>query len=240
MREQELIVAHTLAKASRTFATSQKGSAAGFDFEQHLYHSLLPQLPWRHVVGPDQLDPGFPWTSHTGSIYEYDGMYVAQDAFYIVEAKHLVHGRITREIVSIFVYKLLDVFLGSIDEIGMRPVYPILVSAFPTIDLAAYYAALSWGILVISPYLLTPCDMLVAIKQLPTPTERVQESVKECQWLAERIWRPLQTVISKCDGQSSLFKLDAGQIYSLDVVREIYQQWEEYDNYVKSFPLAVF
>jgi hypothetical protein len=106
-------VATILARTARTFRAASPGPASGLEFEQALYEALVEVPDWHHVAGPDQLDMSLPIASRTGTRYEFDGAFVSSDTLYVLEAKRLSGGGVSRGRVGILVQKLLDIVLGS-------------------------------------------------------------------------------------------------------------------------------
>ena len=141
----DALVATTLAQTARVFTFQGSGPDAGVAFEQSLYSDLLEATNWHYNSGPDELNMGGLLHSQTGLSYEFDGVLLASDTLYVIEAKRHIH--ITRQTYQRVVAKLLDVLLGSADEIGSYAIKPVFVSGLPNIDANAWSYAVSWGVL---------------------------------------------------------------------------------------------
>lgn len=221
------LVANTLADTVQAFQPSLlKGAAAGYAFEQALYHAILDAQSWRYATPPDQYDLGLPIHTKTGIRYEHDGMFADNTTLYIVEAKYRERGP-TRETVGIFVQKLLDTFLGSYDDIGHLLIKPVLVSGLHSIDAAAWRHAVAWGILLISPDRPTPLAILRATEQSSVITPAHEQLTSDCRDLTTRLWRPFNTIVSRRDDSTMDFSLNASNIYGSDKTERILEQWSE-------------
>jgi hypothetical protein len=222
----DILVASTLARTTRAFQPPLKGTTAGYAFEQALYQDLLNVEHWHYATPPDQFDMGLPITTKTGVRYEHDGMVANSDSLYVIEAKYYDRA-LTREVVGIFVQKLLDTLLGSYDEIGQFAIKPVLVSGHGTIDLAAWYHAIAWGILLISPDRPTPFDLLSAIQHTNSATPAAQRLAADCENLASQLWRPFNRIVSRPSSDSWSFSLDARRIYGAEKTHQLLDQWSE-------------
>jgi hypothetical protein len=216
-------VAMTLDTACRTFIPSKKGSQAGIEFEDHLHARMEQEIHWQHCVGPNQMDFIIPLQSKTGITYEFDGIYLGDDTFYFVEAKYLTTG-VTREHITIFVHKLIDMVLGSATEIGARAIMPVFVSGLDLVDMAAYSAAISWGILLVTPSLVTPHSIITrAQQQVPSPP--LESLIKDCLLVNSHVWRSFQSILH-CDVHNqNTFMIQSDHIFSTYVTAEIRQLW---------------
>jgi hypothetical protein len=157
----DTLVATTLARTARAFSSQGTTVEAGVAFERALYTDLLDTADWRYNSGPDELNMGGLLHSRTGIPYEFDCVLLSSDTLYVIEAKR--HARIIRQHISEFVAKLLDVTLGSADQIGAAAVKPVFVSGLPHIDAAAWSSAVSWGVLLITPSRPTPWELLALL-----------------------------------------------------------------------------
>src|SRR5258708_10081067 len=129
--------------------------------------------------------------SRTGIPYEFDCVLLSSDTLYVIEAKR--HARITRQHISEFVAKLLDITLGSADQIGAFAIKPVFVSGLPHIDAAAWSYAVSWGVLLITPSRLTPWELLSSLNALTAAgsrTETAQNIATDCEEAAARLHPP--------------------------------------------------
>jgi hypothetical protein len=219
----DALVATTLARAARDFRTGETGARAGAGFEHHLFQTLLELQSWRHAAGPDQFDMVGRVRSRTGAHYEYDGAFETDDTLYVVEAKRLAN--VTREHISIFVMKLIDMLLGSAEELGHLAVKPVFSSALPHIDAAAWAFATSWGVLLLSPTQMTPYEIIAEIGEGTPSSQSAARLKSECETIAPLLWRPLNHILS---GAGSVrFTLDGAGIFNADRVGQILDAWRE-------------
>jgi hypothetical protein len=221
----DMLVATTLVRTARAFAAQGTSVEAGVAFERALYNDLLNAGNWRHNSGPDELDMGGLLRSRTGIRYEFDCVLLGSDTLYVVEAKR--HTHITRQHVSEFVAKLLDVVLGSADQIGAYAVKPVFVSGLPNIDATAWSYAVSWGVLLIAPSRPTPWELLGSLKVTHTQTETLHQITRDCEVTCEQLWRPFNTIITLTDNQNMRFDLSANAIYSAQRATDILEFWHE-------------
>jgi len=214
-------VATTLANAARAFKMSAPGATNGLQFERTLYEATLNAHEWRYATPPDQYDLGLPICTRTGTRYEHDGMFVDKDALYVIEAKWL-RGPITREIVGIFVQKLLDTLLGSYAEIGHFALKPLIVSGNADVDASAWRYAAAFGILLIVPH-----EVIGILQREHARTAVAQRLADECAVLAAHLWRPFNTILHGPDHKSETFPLAADQIYDANRTTQLLAQWDE-------------
>jgi hypothetical protein len=161
--------------------------------------------------------------SRTGAHYEYDGAFETDDTLYVIEAKRLT--RVTREHISIFVMKLIDMLLGSAEELGHLAVKPVFASALPEIDSAAWAFAASWGVLLLSPAQATPHEIAAKIGEGASLSHSAAQLKAECETIAPLLWRPLNHILS---GTGSLrFSLDSSGVFNADRVGQILDAWRE-------------
>jgi hypothetical protein len=223
----DISVATTLAKTTRDFQTNRQGPASGHEFEWSLYNAMLDIHSWRHASGPDQFDMGLPISSRTGIRYEFDAVFASTDTLYVIEAKRLSGGGLTREHVGVFVQKLLDTLLGSYEEIGHLAVKPVIVSALSNVDDAARCYALAWGILIIAPTDATLFEMLHAIQSQHLTSTAAQDLAHECGLLASRLWRPFNSIFHPAQQSHSTFSVECGDVYDANHVRQLLVQVRE-------------
>lgn len=233
MHERDSLVAITLAQTARNFIAQGAAAASGVAFEQALYTALLAPPAWRYTSGPDELDMGGLLQSRTGIRYEFDGVLLANDALYVIEAKR--HARITRQHISEFVAKLLDVTMGSADQIGSCAIKPVFVSGLSEIDAAAWNYAVSWGVLLITPARPTPWELLASLAAADTQAESRQHLVSDCEALCRELWRPFNAVVQVADIHNNRFDLAANAIYSAQRVMEVLGFWHECQRAVVAF-----
>ena len=157
-------------------------------------------------------------------------MFATDTNIYIIEAKHYRSGTITREILGIYVQKLLDIILGSYDDIGHMSIKPVLVSGQNGIDTAASQHAVAWGILLIAPGRPTPFDILYAIQHTQLATPRLQQLAADCERVALHLWRPLNNIIyreRRSNHPNPIFLIDSSQIYDAQQTTLILEEWNE-------------
>jgi hypothetical protein len=219
----DALVATALAQTTRDFRSGDTGARAGIGFEAHLFHALLDLHPWRHAAGPDQFDMVNRVHSRTGAKYEYDGAFETDESLYIVEAKHL--GKVTREHISVFVMKLIDMLLGSADELGRLDVKPVLVSALPQIDAAAWAFAISWGVLLISPTRPTPFELMAALQRRGSSATSSMRLQAECEALAPLLWRPLNRILVSTG--SLRHTMESAGIFEAESTSQVLDAWRE-------------
>jgi hypothetical protein len=201
---------------------------SGRAFEQALYKDLLyaPAHRWQHASGPGQLDMGLLSTSRTGLRYEFDGVFGADDTLYIVEAKRL-RGRLTRELIGIFVQKLLDSVLGSDEAIGHLRIQPVVVSRFPHVDDAAYRLAVAWGILLISPDRPTPFEIIHHIQTHQVSGTAASRLMHDCEILGPDLWRSFNRFVATSGNILRMYSLDPTSIHDAQHTAELIEQWTE-------------
>jgi hypothetical protein len=221
----DTLVATTLARTARAFAAQGTSVEAGVAFERALYNDLLDAGNWRHNSGPDELDMGGLLQSRTGIRYEFDCVLLGPDTLYVVEAKR--HAQVTRQHVSEFIAKLLDVMLGSADQIGAYAIKPVFVSGLPHIDATAWSYAVSWGVLLIAPSRPTPWELLGSLNAVHSQTETPHQLTTDCEVACEQLWRPFNTIITLTDNQKARFELSANAIYTAQRAADILQFWHE-------------
>ena len=219
------LVATTLARTARAFATQGTGAAAGVAFEQALYAGLLDAARWRHTAGPDELDMGNLLRSRTGIRYEFDCVLLAADALYVIEAKR--HAHITRLHISEFVSKLLDVALGSASEMSAPDIKPVFVSGLSQIDDSAWHYAISWGIPVITPSRVTPWELLAALADTTSQNSATQHMVSDCEVACQYLWRPFSAIVKADAATSGQFNLNANAVYDAQRVRDVLEFWND-------------
>jgi hypothetical protein len=222
----DVLIATTLANAVRAFKVTAPGVANGLQFERTLYEAVLNAHEWRYATPPDQYDLGLPICTRTGTRYEHDGMFADEDALYIVEAKWL-RGPVTREIVGIFVQKLLDTLLGSYAEIGHFALKPLIVSGNAAVDTAAWRYAAAFGILLIVPDRPTPHEVVGILQREHAHTATAQRLADESAVLATHLWRPFNNILHGPDHKSETFPLAADQIYDANRTTQLLAQWDE-------------
>jgi hypothetical protein len=229
-------VATTLARTARTFAFQGSGPDAGLAFEQALYADLLDATNWRYNSGPDELNMGGLLHSQTGLPYEFDGVLLSSDTLYVIEAKRHIH--ITRQHIGEFVAKLLDVLLGSADEIGSYAIKPVFVSGLPNIDANAWSYAISWGVLVITPSRPTPWELLASLNAMGSPTESVHHVVADCEEACAQLWRPFNDILALTDIHNKRFDLSANAVYNVQRTTDVLEFWSECQRTVLAFTSA--
>ncbi len=220
----DLLVATTLGRSVLQPTAASQGPTSGYEFEQSLYHCLEDLHEWHHAAGPDQFDMSLPISSRTGIHYEFDGVFVSADTLYVIEAKHLMSSKVSREHVGVLIAKLLDIACGSNDEIGHLSIRPIVVSALPHVDDAARHYAAAWGVLLLSPGNQAPFEVLSVLRSLPSLNRTTKQLLLECETLANHLWRPFNHIVHSAPGSHNLFELDANQIYDEIRVRQILAQ----------------
>ncbi|HEV2458439.1 MAG TPA: hypothetical protein VGS80_08735 [Ktedonobacterales bacterium] len=222
----DVLVATTLADAARTFLARDSGAGNGVEFERALYDALLNAHEWRYATPPDQYDLGLPISTRTGTRYEHDGMVAGDDTLYIIEAKYL-RSPVTREIVGIFVQKLLDTLLGSYEDIGHFAVKPVIVSGNSSADSAAWRHAAAFGILLIVPDRPTPHEVVGILQGANEQTVSARRLADETAVLATRLWRPFSNILRAPRDTSLTFALEADQIFNADLTAQLLGQWDE-------------
>lgn len=218
-------VATTVAASIRKFRAQGSGSQVGQDFEQLVFKDLLDAHDWRYATGPDQFGMGLQLASRTGTTYEFDGVFGTDTTLYVIEAKHLAHGSLSREHIGIFLQKLLDTLLGSYYDLGRFAVKPIVVSARPAIDGAAYRCAISWGILLVGPQRPSPFELLDVAENGNLSYQATQRLICDCPPLAKRLWRAFLPRTN--DGGQARLIVDAQHVYGADQVAWIMDLWRE-------------
>jgi hypothetical protein len=218
-------VATTVAASIRKFRTRGTGSQVGQDFEQLVFRDLLDAHDWRYATGPDQFSMGLQLASRTGTAYEFDGVFGTDTTLYVIEAKHLARGSLTREHIGIFLQKLLDTLLGSYYDLTRFAIKPVVVSAQPAIDGAAYRCAIAWGILLVGPERPTPYELLDVAENGHLPNRAAQRLMRDCPPLATRLWRAFLPRAD--DGGQVRLVVDAQYVYGADQVAGILDFWGE-------------
>lgn len=213
-------VATILAQTAQQFRPALHGRLHGLAFEQRLFAALEAIHPWRHAAGPDQFNLGLALRSRTGTRYEFDGVFDDGATLYVVEAKIPV---VTRELVGIFAVKLLDLWLGSQDEIGDRRLMPVLVGA-ATAEAAARLYAAAWGIMLITPDRPTPQAIAAACDHART-ARHATELQRHSRALAAELWRPFNAIVSP--RTATLFNLDTTNLYDEQQTMLLLEQWDE-------------
>ncbi len=221
----DTLVATTLAQTARTFTYQGPGASAGVAFEQALYTDLLEAADWRYNSGPDELNMGGLLHSRTGIPYEFDCVLLSSDTLYVIEAKR--HAHITRQHVSEFVAKLLDVTLGSADEIGAFAIKPVFVSGLPNIDANAWSYAVSWGVLLITPLHPTPWELLSSLDAADSQIEAAHHIITDCEEACGQLWRPLNAILNVADARKERFHLSANAIYNTQRTNSVLEFWRE-------------
>ena len=236
MHQVDTLVATTLARTARTFVSRGSGSEAGVAFEQALYADLLEVNNWRYNSGPDELNMGGLLHSRTRIPYEFDCVLLSSDTLYIIEAKR--HAHITRQHVSEFVAKLLDVTLGSTDEIGAFAIKPVFVSGLPNIDANAWSYAVSWGVLLITPSHPTPWELLVSLNAVGSQVGAAHHIITDCEEACGQLWRPLNAILNVADVRNERFHISANAIYNTQRTTDILSFWSECQRTVVAFTNA--
>lgn len=221
----DVLVATTLARATRTFHTSVHGAAAGLEFERTLYDSALRAHDWHYATPPDQFDLGLQIATRTGIRYEHDGMVATGDTLYTLEAKWLA-GPVTREIVGIVVMKLIDTLIGSYADIGYLAIKPVIIAGNGGADAAAFQYATAFGVLLITPERPTPFEMLDVIRAQGLTTPVAQRFQQECEALADELWRPFGDILPSRQHALSL-TLAAERIYDANQTAHLLEHWDE-------------
>jgi hypothetical protein len=219
--QSDRLVVTTVAKVAREFSARGTGGEAGIAFERAVYNAMLRADTWRHHAGPDEFDMGGLLRSRTGIHYEFDSAFLGTDTLYVIEAKR--HARITRQHLSEFAAKLLDVVLGSADQIGAFAVKPVFVSGLPHIDANAWHYAVSWGILLISPSRPTPWELL----DLLSVHDAAVHLTAECEALCGQLLRSLTATITLADSHTARFSVAANAIYGAQQVSSVLESWRE-------------
>src|SRR5258706_8389967 len=201
--QRDTIVVTTLAQTARSFASQGTSAEAGVAFERALYTDLLDTGDWRYNSGPDELNMGGLLHSRTGIPYEFDCVLLSSDTLYVIEAKRYAH--ITRQHISEFVAKLLDITLGSADQIGAFAIKPVFVSGLPHIDAAAWSYAVSWGVLLITPSRLTPWELLSSLNAAGGQIDSERHIATDCEEESQELWRPSTTFIKLDDTTTARF-----------------------------------
>ncbi len=221
----DVLIATTLARATRTFRTSAHGAAAGLEFERALYDSVLRAHDWRYATPPDQFDLGLQIATRTGIRYEHDGMVATGETLYTLEAKWLA-GPVTREIVGIVVMKLLDTLIGSYADMGHFAIKPVIIAGNGGADAAAFQYAAAFGILLITPERPTPFEMLHIIQSQQPSTPVARRFQHECEALADELWRPFGDILPSRQHALSL-TLAAERIYDANRTAQLLEHWDE-------------
>jgi hypothetical protein len=221
----DTLVVTTLAQTARSFASQGTGAEAGVAFERALYTDLLDTADWRYNSGPDELNMGGLLHSRTGIPYEFDSVLLSSDTLYVIEAKR--HAHITRQHISEFVAKLLDITLGSADQIGAFAIKPVFVSGLPNIDTAAWSYAVSWGVLLITPSRPTPWELLSSFNAAGTQIDSVRHIATDCEEACQELWRPFNTIIKLADPGNERFDLSANAIYNAQRAADVLEFWRE-------------
>jgi len=230
--QTDRLVVTTLAKVAREFSARGTSAEAGVAFERAVHNVLLHADTWRYHSGPDEFDMGGLLHSRTGIHYEFDSVLLSNDTLYIIEAKR--HTRITRQHLSEFAAKLLDVVLGSADQLGAFAVKPVFVSGLPHIDANAWHYAISWGVLLVSPSRPTPWELL----DLLSGHEAAMHLTAECEALCGQLLRSLTATITLADSDAARFNLAANAIYGTQQVSAVLESWRECQSAVASWTHA--
>ncbi len=222
---RDSLLVNTLARTTHAHVAGGAGAKAGLEFEQALYSDLLNVADWKLSAGPDELDMSGLVRSQTGVRYEFDCALLAADALYIIEAKR--HARITRQQLGEFITKLLDIALGSADEIASLSIKPVFVSGLPNIDTAAWSYAVSWGVLLIAPSRPTPWELIASIESAQLSDEGKRRVVDDCNAVGDQLWRPFNAIVSLADARDQRFNLSARAIYDARRAAEVLDYWTE-------------
>jgi len=220
----DVLVSTTLAHIA--CAKSDRGDRAisGQSFERKVFRVLEGIAAWEHCVGPDHFDMALDLVGKTGTHYEFDGAFLAQNTLYVVEAKKV--KVLTRQHIGIFVHKLLDILLASHDHFDGIAIMPILVSAGPQISPAAWLHAISWGVLLVSPQRATPQEYLAHFERLPESVAAADLRA-ECEQLARWLWRPIDHLVYPSQPTSLLYTIATDQILDGDTCRRLLEEWEQ-------------
>lgn len=231
--QRDTLVVTTLAQTARSFASQGTSAEAGVAFERALYSDLLDAGDWRYNSGPDELNMGGLLHSRTGIPYEFDCVLLSSDTLYVIEAKR--HAHITRQHISEFVAKLLDITLGSADQIGAFAIKPVFVSGLPHIDAAAWSYAVSWGVLLITPSRLTPWELLSSLNAAGSRIDGVRHIATDCEEACQGLWRPFNAIIDVADTRNERFDLSANAIYNAQRATDVLEFWSECHRAVVAF-----
>jgi hypothetical protein len=221
----DIRVVAALARTMESFETTLRGSAAGTGFEQALYRALLDAHHWHYAAPPDQFDLGLQIRTRTGVRYEHDGMVADDESLYVLEAKWL-STPVTRQIVGIFVQKLMDTVLGSYAEIGHFALKPAIVAGNAGADGAAFQYAVAFGILLITPGRPTPYALLHRLDRERVLTPAMQDLKRDCQTLATHLWRPLSSLLMLTPNASA-FTLAVEHIFDAHRTAQVIAGWDE-------------
>lgn len=217
-------VATRIARTVREENTSQNGSAAGQAFERSLFHGLESIFPWDHCASPDQFDMALDLVGKSGTHYEFDGVFLGNQTLYVIEAKKV--GSLTRQHVGVFIYKLLDVLLGTRDYLGPVDVKPILACAGSKISAAAWSHAISWGVLLVAPDRPTPAELLTILPSGSDSVE-IQALQSDCEILAHQLWRPINRLVYPSTPDSLIYFVDTNRIYDKSACQRLIELWQQ-------------
>ncbi len=220
-------VAMALTRAAQGIGTGQDGSTSGYEFEQVLFEVVQDVNAWHHISGPDQFNMSLPIFSKTGVRYEFDGVFGSAEMLYVIEAKRLRSGPLSRELVGIFIQKLIDTLIGSYDELGHFAIKAAIVSALPHIDDAARHYAAAWGVLLVGPEDASPFEILEAIQKSSKTSPATEHLERECEALASHLWRPFNKILYPAQQGRDIFCLDANRIYDASRVQQLVVQCSE-------------
>ncbi len=198
----------------------------GIEFEQMLFDKTVEQFTWSQVCGPDQFNFGLPITSQTGTNYEFDGAFFDQQELFVIEAKQLKRN-LTREHVSIFVMKLVDMCLGAFEELQHIQIHPILVCNSDRVNRAAYLFAISWGVLLISSETPSPYALAAKLRQYPNGEALLATQIADNLYLGNQCWRPFNSLFEHDPRDTSKVILNRNAILGLPKSAMLWEQWTE-------------
>lgn len=220
----DMLVATTLADALRQYAPVH---GSGAIFEKHIYQAVLNAYPWHFAMGPDQVNMGLPISSRTGTQYEFDGIFEADGSLYLIEAKQFTRSGVKRQHVGIFIQKILDILLGSYDDIGHLTIKPILASAAARVDRSAWRHAVAWGVLLLTPDRVTPFAITYALQKQAANHSNHRALQQECEALARDLWRPFTKILSAPSSSSLDFRLNAAQVFDAQRITQVLDHWAD-------------
>ena len=220
----DIHVSTTIARVAGASSGHRGGVKAGFLFEQDLFQALEGIHAWEHCAGPDHFDMALDLVGRSGTHYEFDGAFLSDNTLYVVEAKKV--GVLGRQHVGILVQKLLDILLAPREHFSGISIKPLLVSAGPKIDDAAWLHAVSWGILLVSSYRPTPLEMLDRLASSSDSAD-ITELRAECEELARLLWRPIDRLVYPSASGSVIYHIATDKILDKGTCQQVIEFWQQ-------------
>jgi hypothetical protein len=220
----DIQVTNAIARVARESSDHAGGVSAGYRFEQEVFRALESVHSWEHCAGPDHFDMALDLVGKSGTHYEFDGAFLSGDTLYVVEAKKV--GVLGRQHVGILVQKLLDILLASREHFAGIAIKPVLVSAGPKIDAAAWLHAVSWGILLVSPHRPTPLEILDRFASAIDSPD-VADLRGECDELIHLLWRPIDRLVYPSAPRSVIYHIATDKILDKGTCQQVIDLWQQ-------------